>query len=629
MGVHVGRGVSAGTLQIDIFLGDDATVANQVGDLLMSTSSTPYVLKQCTALPSTWSAIEGGAGSFTDLTITSTFALGGVITPTQLVANTDNWAPTGLSGASVIRVSTDASRNLTGLTGGAANRLIILQNVGSFPLVLVDDATSTAANRFQLSANVTVGAEQNAVLQYDATSSRWRMLAGPSASGGQGDWIAADSGSAPSVAPVAAGTDAIAIGDGAVGSATRVIAIGGLVNSGITPGAYSIAIGSDDDATDNTQAVGVGAIAIGSSAGSTGNGARAVVANAIAIGSANTTLDGPRAANNGAIALGSAESGGVGPSSTGSQSVAIGSATGTGAGASASTTGAIAVGSTSVSSNTNTIAIGVVATASAVDAIAFGEGASATVGTGNIAIGSDALVAGTVGAIGIGDGAIASGTSSIALGVAAEADGANAIAIGNATAAGSAANTIAIGQAADATAANAIAIGGDNTDTSSANASAAFAVALGANAQADRYGEFALPAQNTGTAARTSNARWTGTTTNATPTEIFLLGVASNRLTLPSDSSMGATLYCTARRTDADGESAYFTISAALDNNAGTTAGVGATPFVTTATSSDFTTATIAASADNTNDALAITVTGEAGKTIRWVVQGLVTEARG
>lgn len=102
----------------------------------------------------------------------------GTISPAQLTANTDDWAPTGLSGSTVIRASTDASRNLTGVTGGAAGRLLVIINVGSNPLVLVNDSTSTAANRFLLASatNTTLQAGGACILWYDGTSSRWRQI---------------------------------------------------------------------------------------------------------------------------------------------------------------------------------------------------------------------------------------------------------------------------------------------------------------------------------------------------------------------------------------------------------------------------------------------------------------------
>jgi hypothetical protein len=40
--------------------------------------------------------------------------------------------------------------------------------------VLKNDVTSTAANRFLLGADLTIGTNEGVVLWYDTTSSRWR-----------------------------------------------------------------------------------------------------------------------------------------------------------------------------------------------------------------------------------------------------------------------------------------------------------------------------------------------------------------------------------------------------------------------------------------------------------------------
>lgn len=111
-----------------------------------------------------------------------------VITPTQLVANTNNWNPTGLSTADVIRASTDASRNLTGITAPAAARLLILLNIGAFDLVLIHDATSTAANRFLCpdDADMTLPPDSGVFLFYDVTTARWRVIGGTGSGGGGG-----------------------------------------------------------------------------------------------------------------------------------------------------------------------------------------------------------------------------------------------------------------------------------------------------------------------------------------------------------------------------------------------------------------------------------------------------------
>jgi hypothetical protein len=107
------------------------------------------------------------------------FALTGDISPAQITDNQDDYSPTGLATASTLRLNTDASRNITGLAGGADGRLILIHNVGSNNIVLKDeDAGSSAANRFALNADLTLSADECAVLQYDSTSSRWRMIGG-------------------------------------------------------------------------------------------------------------------------------------------------------------------------------------------------------------------------------------------------------------------------------------------------------------------------------------------------------------------------------------------------------------------------------------------------------------------
>jgi len=105
----------------------------------------------------------------------------GVISPSQITSNQNDYNPTGLATASVLRLSTDASRNITSIAGGAPGRLLVIHNAGSNALVLKDDdgATGTAANRLALANDVTLAADQVAVLQYDGTTARWRAIAAP------------------------------------------------------------------------------------------------------------------------------------------------------------------------------------------------------------------------------------------------------------------------------------------------------------------------------------------------------------------------------------------------------------------------------------------------------------------
>lgn len=107
-----------------------------------------------------------------------------ILSPAQITSNQNDYNPTGLNsggapnGATIVRLSTDASRDITSIVGGVSGRLLILANVGSQNIVLKDDdgATGTAANRLQLNADITLLPEQSIMLWYDGTSSRWRSI---------------------------------------------------------------------------------------------------------------------------------------------------------------------------------------------------------------------------------------------------------------------------------------------------------------------------------------------------------------------------------------------------------------------------------------------------------------------
>lgn len=111
-------------------------------------------------------------------------SLYGVISPTALAADTNNWNPTNVQNISHIRVSTDSTvRTLTGIVapsgwGFPQGRMLWLHNINnSTRLILAHDATSTAANRFYCPDGVdyTLKAKQSVLLTYDETDSRWRV----------------------------------------------------------------------------------------------------------------------------------------------------------------------------------------------------------------------------------------------------------------------------------------------------------------------------------------------------------------------------------------------------------------------------------------------------------------------
>jgi hypothetical protein len=127
-------------------------------------------------------------GKFTTLESTQTVTASGVLTPAQITANQNDYTGGGCTAVTALRVSTDASRNVTGLScGQTEGRLITLHNVGSNDLVLLDNSvSSTAANRFALGSDLTLTGGQGVTFRYDDTSDRWRPIGGTGSGGGGG-----------------------------------------------------------------------------------------------------------------------------------------------------------------------------------------------------------------------------------------------------------------------------------------------------------------------------------------------------------------------------------------------------------------------------------------------------------
>lgn len=98
------------------------------------------------------------------------------ITPTTLSVNTDNWNPTGLQGASVIRISASANINLNGIQAQPAGTVITLENIGGFSIaVLPNQASSSAANRFALPRPELLQPGQSLKLIYDGPLAEWAL----------------------------------------------------------------------------------------------------------------------------------------------------------------------------------------------------------------------------------------------------------------------------------------------------------------------------------------------------------------------------------------------------------------------------------------------------------------------
>lgn len=165
---------------------------------------------------------------------------------------------------------------------------------------------------------------------------------------------------------------------------------------------------------------------------------------------------------------------------------------------------------------------------------------------------------------------------------------------------------------------NSVAIGsGAQTDATSTNA-----LAIGEQSLARLYGSLMYASgrfQSTGDAQAGQYLLRTHTI-NGTATESFLDGTnGTRRLTLPDDSTWKYTITVVGHRTDAtDGHAGYkFEGVAFRQNGAATMALLGAPMKSVLAESHTAWDANV--SADTTNGSIKITMTGQAGKTIRWV----------
>ena len=106
------------------------------------------------------------------------------LTPPSITADQNNYAPTGFAGNVVLRLSSDAARAVTGIVAGVAGQLLILHNVGAFPITLSpENPASTATNRFATGSAVTIAANQSVLAQYDGVSQRWRAIGGTGVGG--------------------------------------------------------------------------------------------------------------------------------------------------------------------------------------------------------------------------------------------------------------------------------------------------------------------------------------------------------------------------------------------------------------------------------------------------------------
>lgn len=116
------------------------------------------------------------ASETTDVLLDDDFS---VVSPAQITANQNDYAPTNGTNVAVWRLTSDAARTITGIvapTSNAGVRRLSILNSGSFALTLSHNSgSSTAGNRFTFprSRDVILLPNENLDLYYDATLTSW------------------------------------------------------------------------------------------------------------------------------------------------------------------------------------------------------------------------------------------------------------------------------------------------------------------------------------------------------------------------------------------------------------------------------------------------------------------------
>lgn len=259
--------------------------------------------------------------------------------------------------------------------------------------------------------------------------------------------------------------------------------------------------------------------------------------------------------------------------------------------------------------------------------VASGSRACIPAGQNNTASGTNSLCVGLTN--------VASASQAVAIGQLNTSAGADACTIGNGNTVNGSAGSVALGATNIVDGDASVGLGQENTVNGDAACAIGFVntvdgfggLGLGVEAFSRLRGQLGL---GFGARAALGDKMFSvyglsATTANATPEELFLDGDAgSARLTIPSGKAMAFVMIGLAYTGTADG--AFFVQAGAIKNNAGATALIGAVVPLATGADAALATATLVPTADNTNDALAITATGVAATTIHWVATILATE---
>lgn len=121
----------------------------------------------------------GAPGFRTSLPAPLAFDSSTVITPSALTVNTNNYAPTSIQSAAVLRVSATGAVDLTGIVAATIPHAKLLVNVGAQTITLKHaSASSSAANRLRCpgAADFSLTTFTATWIWYDVASTVWQVV---------------------------------------------------------------------------------------------------------------------------------------------------------------------------------------------------------------------------------------------------------------------------------------------------------------------------------------------------------------------------------------------------------------------------------------------------------------------
>lgn len=124
-------------------------------------------------------AVDDGANDQCTITVATQSIISSETTTVTDTVNDHAMSTASTVPITFLRFTNALGATLTGLAGGAANRIVVLVNTGANAVALNhEDAASAAANRFVFPGAVNQGfnTDAAAIFLYDGASSRWRMV---------------------------------------------------------------------------------------------------------------------------------------------------------------------------------------------------------------------------------------------------------------------------------------------------------------------------------------------------------------------------------------------------------------------------------------------------------------------